>query len=192
MKTRRLRIVVAPLLVAIIATTLTAFAQEKAATPAKPAPPAKPATPMMMMRHSIEGTYKLISRKLPDGKTMMPPDIQGLQTFTRDYRNFNIVWADASGKHFSYSVISSYRLTDKDYTETLLYSCMNDEIGMIPGGKPGLNYVLKGESKTEPVKTEDGKLEFKLPFDPPNVVIEGNKMTATLPDGSVDNWEKVR
>jgi hypothetical protein len=31
---------------------------------------------------SIEGTYKLLSRKLPDGTTLSPPNIMGLFTYT--------------------------------------------------------------------------------------------------------------
>ena len=71
---------------------------------------------------------------------------------------------------------------------------MNDDLGMMPGSKPGAGpqYVLTSQTKTSPVTMDNGKIELKLPFDPPNVVIEGNKLTATLPDGSVDSWEKVR
>ena len=38
---------------------------------------------------SIEGTYRLVSRDLPDGTKQVPPAIDGLITFTRGYRNFN-------------------------------------------------------------------------------------------------------
>jgi len=36
-----------------------------------------------------------------------------------------------------------------------------------------------------------GRIEFKPPFDPPALVFEGNKITATLEGGFVDVWEKV-
>ena len=36
---------------------------------------------------------------------------------------------------------------------------------------------------------EGGRISFKLPFDPPSVVIEGDKMTATAEDMFVDYWE---
>ena len=39
---------------------------------------------------SIEGTYQLISRKLPDGTMLSPPDIMGLFTYTKTHRNFHI------------------------------------------------------------------------------------------------------
>ena len=38
---------------------------------------------------SIEGTYRLVSRDVPDGSKQVPPAIDGLITFTKGYRNFN-------------------------------------------------------------------------------------------------------
>ncbi len=81
---------------------------------------------------SIEGTYQLVSRTLPDGKTVTPPDVMGMMTYTKKYRNFNVVWTDPDGKHFSYSVVSTYKLTASDYTESIIFSIMNDEIGGNP------------------------------------------------------------
>ncbi len=172
--------------------TLTAFAQEK--MPATPAKPAAPVAPAKLHMPSIEGTYKLVSHALPGGKTMAPPEIQGLQTFTKNYRNFNVAWPDSSGKHFSYSIISMYKLTNDEYSETRMYSMMNDEIGIVPGKNPGSGpvYMMVPETKSSPVKVEGNKVAFHPPFDPPNVVFEGNRMTATLEGGFVDTWEKVR
>jgi hypothetical protein len=140
-----------------------------------------------MKAPSIEGTYKLISRKLPDGTTLTPPTIMGLQTFTKDHRNFNVFWKDSTGKVFSYSVASTYKLTGKEYTETLMFAIMNDQIG----GKQ-IDYNLSGETKTAPVKIEGKKVEVKLPFDPPSVVFEGNKIVGTAEGMFVDYWEKVK
>jgi hypothetical protein len=140
-----------------------------------------------MKAPSIEGTYKLISRKLPDGTTLTPPNIMGLQTFTKGYRNFNVFWKDNTGKVFSYSVASTYKLTSNEYTETLMFGIMNDQIG----GKQ-IDYNLSGETKTAPVKMEGKKIEVKLPFDPPSVVFDGNKLTATAEGMFTDYWEKVK
>jgi hypothetical protein len=210
MKATLLGIVTALMIVAIAGSGVTASAQTKVTTPVKAAPPAQapakinppakaPAVtpagaPEKMMGPSIAGTYRLVSRKLADGKTLTAPDIQGMQTFTKTYRNFNVVWHDDAGKRFSYSVISEYQLTDKEYSETRLYSLVNDEIGVMPGMKAGAGpqYTMTSETKTAPVKMENGHLKFKLPFDPPDVDIANGKLTATLPDGSVDTWEKVR
>src|SRR5262245_10917307 len=78
---------------------------------------------------SIEGTYQLISRQLPDGTMLRPPAIMGLWTYTKNHRNFNIVLKDATGKFLSFSVVSTYKLMATEYSETLLFSIFNDQIG---------------------------------------------------------------
>ena len=75
---------------------------------------------------SIEGTYKLVSRELPNGTKQGPQDLQGLLTYTKEYRNFNVYWKDPSGKSFSVSLISTYKLTEKEYTEKSLFFLVND------------------------------------------------------------------
>ena len=41
-------------------------------------------------------------------------------------------------------------------------------------------------------KVEGKRIQFKLPFDPPSVVFEGDKMTATAYVQFVDIWEKIQ
>jgi len=135
---------------------------------------------------SIEGTYHLVSRTLPNGTVLKPPDIVGLFTYTKTHRNFNIVIKDATGKFYSYSLVSTYTLTPTEYSETRLFSILNDQIG----GKD-IVYDLLGKTQSVPVKMAGGRIEFKPPFDPPILVFEGNKITATLEGGFVDVWEKV-
>jgi hypothetical protein len=134
----------------------------------------------------IEGTYQLVSRKLPDGTMQRPPEIMGLLTYTKSHRNFNVVWKDTNNKFFSYSLISTYALTPTEYRETMLFSILNDQIG----GKD-IVYDLSGKSQSVPVKVQGGRIQFKLPFDPPSVVFEGDTMTATAEGRFVDVWEKV-
>ena len=134
---------------------------------------------------SIAGTYHRVSRTLPDGTVLKPPDIMGLFTYTKTHRNFNIVLKDATGKFNSYSLVSTYKLTATEYSETRLFSILTDQIG----GKD-IVYDLSGKTQSAPVKMEGGRIEFKHPFEPPSLVFEGNKLTATL-DGRVDVWEKV-
>jgi hypothetical protein len=148
----------------------------------------KPAKDHTAKSLSIEGTYKFLWRKLPNGQTIKPPMAMGLQTFTKEYRNFNVMWVDSSGKHFSFSVVSKYKLTDKEYTETVMYYVMNDEIGMM---KKGITYVTN-QTKSSPVEMKDGKITVKLPFDPPTVTFDGNKLTATAEGMFTDYWEKVQ
>jgi len=136
---------------------------------------------------SIEGTYQLISRKLPDGTVLKPPDTMGLWTFTKTHISFNNIRKDATGKFFSSSVVSTYKLTATEYSVTRLFSIVTDQIG----GKDTV-YDLSGQTGSAPVKMEGGRIEFKNPFAPyPSFVLEGNKITSTL-DGRVDVWEKVQ
>jgi hypothetical protein len=135
---------------------------------------------------SIEGTYKLSSRQLPDGTVLKAPDIMGLLTYTKTHRNFNIVWKEPTGKFFSYSLVSIYTLTPTEYTETRLFSILNDQIG----GKD-IVYDLSAKTQSVPVIIDGGRLQFKLPFDPPAAVFEGDKMTATAEGQFMDVWDKV-
>lgn len=135
---------------------------------------------------SIAGTYKFVSRTLPDGTVIKPPVANGIQTFTGSDRNFNVMWTDKNGKHFSYSVYSTYKFTDKDYTEHIIFGVMNDEIS----GK-GLSYITD-QTKTVPITYDGNKLSFKFPFDPPAVTFEGNKMIATAKGMFTDYWEKIK
>ena len=136
---------------------------------------------------SIEGTYQLISRKLPDGTVLKPPDIMGLFTHTKTHRSFNIVLKDATGKFSSRSAVSTYKLTATEYSETVLFSIVNDQIG----GKE-IVYDLSSQTRSTPVTVEGGRIQFKSPFTPPTLVFEGNKITATAEGGFVDVWEKVQ
>lgn len=139
-------------------------------------------------RHaSIEGTYKLISRTSPDSLVSTAPEVFGLLTFTKTHRNFNVAWKDAHGKIFSYSVISRYTLTDSVYSETRVYSVVNDEIG-----GTGLKYDFEAATKTAPVTFENGKTIIKMPFDPVSLVFEGDKATATGEAGFTDSWFKIK
>jgi hypothetical protein len=146
-----------------------------------------PPTPQASSAPSIEGTYKLFSRQLPDGTRLRPPDIMGLWTYTKTHRNFNIVQKDAAGKFRSFSLVSTYTLTATEYTETLLFRIRTDQIG----GKD-IVYDLSGQTRSAPVTVAGGRLQFKLPFEPRALVFEGNKITATAEDNAnMDIWEKV-
>ncbi len=135
---------------------------------------------------TIIGTWKFMSRTLPDGTVLKPPMVDGITTFTKDIRNFSVMWTDKNGKHTSFTVYSNYKLTDKDYSESLIYGIMNDEIG----GK-GITYTTD-QKKTVPITFDGKKLDIKMPFDPVTVTFEGNKMTAVNEGQFTDVWEKVR
>jgi len=141
---------------------------------------------------SIEGTYQFVSRTLPDGTMLKPPDIMGLCTFTKSHRNFNLVQKDATGKFSSTSFVSTYKLTATEFTQTLLFSIRTDQIG----GKD-IVYDLSGKTGSTPVTVEAGRIQFKEtfagPFGTRSFVFEGNKWTSTAENNAnVDVWEKVQ
>ena len=136
----------------------------------------------------IEGTYKLVSRQLPNGTKQVPPDVLGLLTYTKEYRNFNIYVKGARGKSFSISSIGTYTLTDKAYSEENIYYLVNDGIR----GK-GVSYDLSSSTGTSPVSITEKRIEFQLPLHgEPSVVFEGDKFTATRKGAFVDHWERVK
>jgi hypothetical protein len=137
---------------------------------------------------SIEGTYMLVSRDLPDGTKQAPPAIAGLMTFTQEYRNFNVYWKDAKGKSVSISSIATYKLTDKTYDEKNVYYMMNDEAG----GK-GVTYDLTPATGSSPISPKGGGIEVQMPLHgEPKVVFAGDTLTATREGSFVDHWKKVR
>lgn len=137
--------------------------------------------------NDIEGTYRLVSRDLPDGSTVSPPDIQGMLTYTEDYRNFNIYWTGPEGKRFSISIIAEYELTEDTYTETNIYRMVNDEVG-----GAGLSYDLSPQSGSSPATRENGSVAIDLPlWDEPSVVFTSDGATATREGVFVDHWERV-
>ena len=145
-------------------------------TATAPQPAASPA---------IKGTYKLVSRQLPDGKVLKPPQIMGLFTYTDTYGNFNLVGEDAMGKFYG-SIAATYTLTPTEYSQTQLFNVGNDT-----SDRTKVVYDVAEKTANAPVKMDGGRIEFKLPGDEPTLVFEGAKLTATATGEFVDVWERV-
>ena len=133
----------------------------------------------------LEGTWRLVMRKLPDGTTQAPPAVLGAYTTYKGLQNLNVFWHTPGGKPAFFSRISTYKLSGTEYTETLLANAMDDG-----SGKPK-TYNLKGATESTPVTHDGGRLAFRLPFDEPSVVFEGDKFTATSEGEFIDYWERV-
>ena len=137
---------------------------------------------------TLEGTWRLLSRDLPDGSSQTPPAIVGLLTFQDGYRNFNVMWKDKeSAKSASISIISTYEFEGSEYSEKNLYYMMNDEIG-----GQGTSYDVSGKSGSSPIKFENGRFSWKMPlFDEPTITYQGDQLVANGPN-FVDHWERVK
>jgi hypothetical protein len=125
-------------------------------------------------------------RKLPDGTTLAPPAVQGATTRENGLWSRVVFWHTPEGKPASFSAISNYKFSEAEYTETLLFSALDDGSGRAPA------YNLTPKTASVPVTREGRRIAFRLPFDPPSVVIEGDKLTATAEGRFVDYWERVR
>jgi hypothetical protein len=137
---------------------------------------------------SIDGTYRFVSRDLPDGTKVDPPVAIGLMTLSHGYRNLTITWKDANGKRTSMSYMAKYTFTPTEYTETSLYYAFDDQAS----GKPA-TYDVTETTKSAPVTEKDGEISFTFPHNgEPAVVFDSKGMTATRPGVFVDHWVRVK
>lgn len=139
----------------------------------------------LSLADGIEGTWRLVKRQLPDGTVQTAPTVVGFSTLTNGTRHLNVFWQTPDGRPASVGSISIFKLTSNEYTETMILSVLDDG-----SGNPVV-YNFSGETKTVAVMREGGRISYQLPFDPPSVVFEGDKITATLEDAFVDHWERV-
>lgn len=98
----------------------------------------------------------------------------------------NIFWQTPDGKHSSISSIAAFKWSDTELSVTSMFSAFDDG-----SGKPAV-YGAAGETKRAPVKREGGRISYQHPFDPPFIVIDGDKMTATAEGLFTDYWERVK
>jgi hypothetical protein len=141
----------------------------------------------MAQAQELEGTWKLVMRKLPDGTTLVPPAVLGVYTVHNGLQNINVFWHTPEGNPASYARISTYKISDTEYTETLLFNAFDEGNGKPPA------YNLKGDTEKTSVTRDGSRIAFQQPFGEPSVVFEGDKFTATLQGPKiVDYWERVR
>jgi hypothetical protein len=144
-----------------------------------------------MVAPSIEGTYQLVRRELPDGTVQRPPAVKGLLTYTKAFRNFSVVWRDEGGRFYSECYVARYTLTEREYAETAEYLIVDDQIG-----GTGIRYDLSPTTATAPVSLDGGRVRFALPqpFEQAlsiTVEFDGTTLTATGKGLFIDYWEKV-
>ena len=144
-----------------------------------------------MATPGIEGTYQLVRREHPDGSVLLPPALKGMFTYTREFRNFSIVWQDDAGQFYSECYAARYTLMDKEYTETSEYLIVDDQIG----GKE-ISYDLSNNTARSPVSIEGERISFDLPqpFEAAlsiSLEFDGSGLKATGKDLFTDYWEKI-
>ena len=135
---------------------------------------------------TIVGTYKLVSRQLPDGSVKTEPDVTGLLTFTKGHRSLNIIWKGPNDILCSYSLASTYRLKPGTLTEKVLFSSLNDHLI----GQP-VSYDLVGKTQTVRLITGRAPAVAIPPIDPPTMIVDGNTIISTAEGAFVDTWERT-
>ena len=133
----------------------------------------------------IEGNYKLVSHKTPDGKVIKAPNLAGMIVWTPGgYKSVIVMYKNVTPTSSSFSLISRYKLSGSTYTETLL-SPVNDPL-------TGKVLDLSGTTRSVKVTRDGGSIKFTPPFEVPCLEFKGNTFTATLPNKGVDTWVKVK
>ena len=136
---------------------------------------------------AFAGTWQLVKRKLPDGTILTPPSVGGMSTTTAlGLNHLNVFWHTPNGKAASVSSITQYEWSDTELTATRLFSAFDD------GSGKGVAYAASAETKRAPVRRDGTRISYQHPFDPPALVFEGDKMTATAEGLFVDYWERSK
>ena len=134
----------------------------------------------------IEGTWRLTARELADGRVLRPPQVVGLLSLSSGFRNMNVAWKDSSGKWSFHSVVTSYRLSAAQYTETLLFSAYHNSIN----GEE-VHYSGGAKSQTVPLTTKVGTIVIPVPWGEPVMTFEGDRMSSKREGAFIDRWERI-
>jgi hypothetical protein len=97
-----------------------------------------------------------------------------------------VVWKGASGTLCSYSLAATYSFTPAKYMEKVLFTSLND---YTTGQKIAFDLVKRYQAvqiisaaEIDPAKT---------PFEPPRMVVDGNRITTTAEGMFLDEWERI-
>ena len=91
-------------------------------------------------------------------------------TLTKTHRNMNVMVKDG-GKHFSLSQVSTYKLTDREFSETLLFQIQRDR-----GQGNHLRHERQNAALAGPNRGPSDRVQY--PFEAPTMTFDGDKATA--------------
>jgi hypothetical protein len=134
--------------------------------------------------NDMDGTWRLVKRKLPDGSVLMPPAVQGLVNISRGMEQTIVFWRTPDGKPASLAQIDRLEVSGSEIAATPILVIFDDG-----SGKPPL-YTVGGERKRAPLSRQAGRITYQHPTHPPFVVLEGDSFTATLDGVFTDYWER--
>lgn len=140
----------------------------------------------LALADDTEGTWRLVMRKLPDGTVQTPPTVYGMGTTKNGIYQLIVFGPTPDGKPASLSSLSKWQWSETEVAVTPLLVIYDDG-----SGKPPV-YLVGGETKRAPVTRQGARVSYQHPIDPPFIVREGDKVTATLEGVFTDYWEKVK
>jgi hypothetical protein len=140
----------------------------------------------LALADDTEGTWRLEMRKLPDGTVQTPPTVYGMATMKNGVNQLIVFWPTPDGKSASVSSLSKWQWSEAEVAVTPLLVVFDDGSGNPPV------YVVGGEMKRAPVTRQGARVSYQHPIDPPFIVREGDKLTATLEGVFIDYWERVK
>ncbi|MEW5702137.1 MAG: hypothetical protein AB1792_07915 [Candidatus Zixiibacteriota bacterium] len=135
---------------------------------------------------NVVGTYRLVSRQLPDGTVKSEPDVTGILTFTNAHRNLNVIWKGPNDALCSYSLASRYQIKSGTLKEKILFSSLNDHL---LGQKTGYDLVKK--SQLVRIVTGQTASGFTPSIETPTMIVDGNRIISTAEGAFIDTWEKT-
>jgi hypothetical protein len=134
---------------------------------------------------SIEGTYVLQSRELPDGTTLTAPDVEGLYNLIGGYMNLNRAVKDNQGNITSRSAVGTYKISGSTYTMELVYTAENDG--------EGVKYDFSKRPGSSEMVMTDGNVEMKIPLTKNLYGSFGRDSLTVMSSGKyIDKWVKVK
>jgi hypothetical protein len=134
---------------------------------------------------SPDGSYRLVSRTLPDGTVLTPPAVQGMGTFKNGIYQLTIFWQTPAGKPASLSRLSEWEWHESEVIATPLVFFIDDG-----SGKPV--YEWGGQQKRVPIVRQGTRISHQHPLDPVYMVWDGDRQTATIDGVLEDHWERVK
>ena len=146
--------------------------------------PARAATPR---EASIDGTYQLVRRVLPNGSEVRPPDVMALYTLSRGQFSLNLFFKNPDGTLASESTIGRYTFNRKRYCEWIAYTTRNNL------DRPGVtNDAPVLAQHCAPVALKAGRYEFSPPGEGVTMSVGVEGFDAKIDGGGVDYWTKLR
>ena len=134
----------------------------------------------------LDGTWRLMMRKLPDGTVQTPPTVQGMSTFKNGVNQLIVFWPTPDGKPASLSQVTKWEWSETEVAVTPVLVIFDDGSGKPPA------YTVGGERKTAPVTRQGNRVSYQHPTNAPFIVREGDRSTATLEGVFSDYWERVK